>query len=98
MSRASHLQDKLGVPFLQMHNNFGPKDFDRVKAFVKNWHYDIPLAIEFRKTDWYNDAKISSPGCSFVICRRFQKTGTFPTGSGGTLSGFRRHVPENNNR
>ncbi len=60
VSRASHLQDKLGVPFLQMHNNFGPKDFDRVKAFVENWHYDIPLAIEFRKTDWYNDAKISA--------------------------------------
>ncbi|MGI8410337.1 MAG: DUF72 domain-containing protein, partial [Pyrinomonadaceae bacterium] len=60
VSRASNLQDKLGVPFLQMHNNFGPKDFDRVKAFVENWHYDIPLAIEFRKTDWYNDAKISA--------------------------------------
>ena len=60
VNNASHLEDKLGVPFLQMHNNFGPKDFDRVKAFVKNWHYDIPLAIEFRKTDWYNDAKISA--------------------------------------
>src|ERR1041384_282703 len=23
----SHLQEKLGMPFLQMHNNFGPKDF-----------------------------------------------------------------------
>ena len=60
VNNASHLEDKLGVPFLQMHNNFGPKDFDRVKAFVKNWQYDIPLAIEFRKSDWYNDAEISA--------------------------------------
>ena len=56
----SCLKEKLGVPFLQMHNNFGPKDFDRVKAFVENWKYDIPLAIEFRKTDWYNEPAVSS--------------------------------------
>lgn len=60
VSRASLLQDKLGVPFLQMHNNFGPKDFDRVKAFVNNWNYDVPLAIEFRHTDWYNDPEVSA--------------------------------------
>ncbi len=60
VENASHLQEKLGVPFLQMHNNFGPKDFDRVKAFVENWKYDIPLAVEFRKTDWYNDEEVST--------------------------------------
>lgn len=60
VENASHLLEKLGVPFLQMHNNFGPKDFDRVQAFVENWKYDVPLAIEFRKTDWYNDAEVSS--------------------------------------
>jgi uncharacterized protein YecE (DUF72 family) len=43
-----------------MHNNFGPKDFDRVKNFVTNWKYDIPLAVEFRKTDWYCDAEVSA--------------------------------------
>lgn len=59
VTNASHLQEKLGMPFLQMHNNFGPKDFDRVKAFVDNWKYDIPLAMEFRKTDWYNDPEVS---------------------------------------
>jgi uncharacterized protein YecE (DUF72 family) len=56
----SHLQEKMGVPFLQMHNNFGPKDFDRVKAFVDHWKYDIPLALEFRHTDWYNNAEVST--------------------------------------
>ena len=56
----SHLQEKLGMPFLQMHNNFGPKDFDRVQEFVANWQYDIPLAMEFRHTDWYNDPTVST--------------------------------------
>lgn len=51
----SHLQEKLAMPFLQMHNNFSPKDFDRVAAFVENWTYDVPLAFEFRHTGWYND-------------------------------------------
>jgi uncharacterized protein YecE (DUF72 family) len=59
VDHVSHLEKKLGMPFLQMHNNFAPKDFDRVKAFVDHWKFDIPLAMEFRHTDWYNDPKVS---------------------------------------
>ena len=55
-----HLREKLGMTFLQLHDNFGTKDFDRVVEFVENWTYDVPLAIEFRHTDWYNDKKVSS--------------------------------------
>lgn len=55
-----HLREKLGMPFLQLHDNFGPKDFDRVVTFVENWTDAVPLAIEFRHTDWYNDAAVSS--------------------------------------
>src|SRR5215470_2908353 len=32
----SHLRETLGMPFLQMHNNFGPKDIERVQAFAEN--------------------------------------------------------------
>ncbi|HKX83246.1 MAG TPA: DUF72 domain-containing protein [Pyrinomonadaceae bacterium] len=61
VENTSQLKEKLGMPFLQMHNNFGPKDFDRVEAFAKNWkQYKVPLAMEFRKTDWYNDDDVSS--------------------------------------
>ncbi len=60
VTNMSHLKEKLGMPFLQMHNNFGPKDFDRVRAFIDNWQYDISLAVEFRQTDWYNDPAVSS--------------------------------------
>lgn len=56
---ASNLKEKLGTVFLQMHSNFAPKDFDRVITFVENWPKAIPLAIEFRHSDWYNDKAIA---------------------------------------
>lgn len=56
---AINLKEKLGTVFLQMHTNFAPKDFDRVEAFVKTWPTEIPLAIEFRHTDWYNDRSVA---------------------------------------
>lgn len=54
-----HLKEKLGTAFLQMHNNFAPKDFDRVVRFIEFWPKEIPLAVEFRHTDWYNNDKIA---------------------------------------
>lgn len=59
VANMSHLHEKLGMPFLQLKDDFGRKDFDRVVAFVENWTYEVPLAIEFRHTDWYNDAAVS---------------------------------------
>jgi uncharacterized protein YecE (DUF72 family) len=56
---ASHLKEKLGTVFLQMHSNFTTKDFDKVVAFAENWPKSIPLAMEFRHTDWYNDKVVS---------------------------------------
>ncbi|WP_179334849.1 DUF72 domain-containing protein [Winogradskyella costae] len=56
---AINLREKLGCVFLQMHNNFAPKDFDRVVNFAQSWPKEIPLAIEFRHTDWYNDKAIA---------------------------------------
>ncbi|HEX9827143.1 MAG TPA: DUF72 domain-containing protein [Flavobacteriaceae bacterium] len=57
---ASNLKEKLGTIFLQMHNNFAPKDFDRVVRFAENWPHEIPLAIEFRHTDWYTNETVSN--------------------------------------
>ena len=56
---AANLKEKLGTIFLQMHSNFAPKDFDRVVNFIETWPKEVPLAVEFRHTDWYNDAKVS---------------------------------------
>lgn len=56
---AINLKEKLGCVFLQMHSNFAPKDFNRVVNFAESWPKEVPLAIEFRHTDWYNDASVS---------------------------------------
>jgi len=55
-----YLDQKLGGVFLQMMANFSPKDFDRVVNFIEYWPKDIPLAVEFRHTDWYNNAEIAN--------------------------------------
>lgn len=59
LNNASNLKEKLGTIFLQMHNNFAPKDFDKVVDFVESWPKEFPLAIEFRHTDWYNDKNVA---------------------------------------
>lgn len=59
LNNASNLQEKLGTIFLQMHNNYAPKDFNKVVGFVENWPKEMPLAIEFRHTDWYNDKDVA---------------------------------------
>lgn len=45
--------DQLGMVFLQLHDNFKPKDYDRVEKFVKSWPKEIPLAIELRSAEWF---------------------------------------------
>ena len=48
--------EQLGMLFLQLHDNFGPKaeNFNRLKAFMDQFPEDLPLAIELRHTDWFN--------------------------------------------
>ncbi len=53
------LKEKLGTIFLQMHNNFHPKNFDRVDNFVNNWPSEVPIALEFRHTGWFNDPAVA---------------------------------------
>ncbi|GBL35560.1 hypothetical protein EMGBS15_11550 [Filimonas sp.] len=47
------------MPFLQMIQNFSPKDIDRVRTFIDYWPKNFPLAVEFRHTDWYNKPEIA---------------------------------------
>ncbi|TBW29119.1 DUF72 domain-containing protein [Gramella sp. KN1008] len=49
------LKDKLGMCFLQLRDDFGPKNMDRVEAFFKHWPREIPLSAEFRHADWYKN-------------------------------------------
>jgi len=60
LSNAIALKEKLGTIFLQMHSNFAPKNFDRVIQFIEKWPKEIRLAVEFRHTDWFNNATVAN--------------------------------------
>lgn len=53
-------ENKLGMIFLQLRDDFKPKDLDRVQQFLKAWPKDLPLAIELRQTDWFNDEAVAN--------------------------------------
>lgn len=54
-----HFDNKLGISFLQLHDNFKPKDFDRLKKFIKEYPKDVPLAVELRNKEWFTGEKES---------------------------------------
>ena len=53
-------EKKLGMTFLQMHDNFKPKDMDRLEKFVKEFPKAVPLAIELRNAEWFEDKKAAA--------------------------------------
>lgn len=55
----SNFEDKLGMVFLQLHDNFKYKNYDRLVSFIENFPKAIPLAVELRNTEWFNDQAVS---------------------------------------
>jgi uncharacterized protein YecE (DUF72 family) len=55
----SNFEDKLGMVFLQLHDNFKYKNYDRLVSFIENFPKAIPLAVELRNTEWFNDKAVS---------------------------------------
>ncbi len=51
--------EKLGMIFLQLRDDFKPKDMDRIRDFLEAWPKELPLAIELRHTDWFNNEAVS---------------------------------------
>lgn len=62
----SHFKEKLGTIFLQMNENYGPKNFDDLIKFIQQWPKDLPLSVELRHKDWYEDKAISDELCSLL--------------------------------
>ncbi|TYP99200.1 uncharacterized protein YecE (DUF72 family) [Tenacibaculum adriaticum] len=56
---ALRLEEKLGTIFLQLHSNFGPKNFDKLQNFVESWPKEVSLSVECRHTDWFTDDSVS---------------------------------------
>lgn len=53
------LEEKLGMMFMQLHENFGPKDWNHLESYLQSWPEGVPLAVEVRHTDWLNDREVS---------------------------------------
>lgn len=62
----SHFEEKLGMCFLQLHENFGIKNFDKLQIFVENFPKVIPLAVEVRSKDWFSDKTLWNEYCELL--------------------------------
>ena len=58
-----NFDEKLGMVFLQLHNNFKPKDFERLEKFIQDWPKEVPLAVELRNEEWFSDEEIFNKTC-----------------------------------
>jgi uncharacterized protein YecE (DUF72 family) len=45
--------DKLGPLFLQLSDNFTPKSFPELKAYLEQLPKDVPVFVELRHKEWY---------------------------------------------
>lgn len=48
---------KLGPAFMQLHDNFGPKNFDTLATYLRSLPDDLDLFIEVRNKEWYAPAE-----------------------------------------
>lgn len=69
-SNVSAFEKHLGMAFLQVHDNFSPKNKDRIAGFMDVWSWDIPLAVELRNTEWFNDAE--EAGWLYSLFEKYQ--------------------------
>ncbi len=54
----SNFQEKLGSAFLQLHDNFKPKDFVKLEAALRMFPKDFPLAVEVRNAEWFENVML----------------------------------------
>lgn len=62
----SNFEDRLGMAFLQLHDNFKPKDFDRLEKVLTEFPKGIPLGVEVRNTEWFADNAILNDYCNLL--------------------------------
>lgn len=56
---AAGLDSGMGLPLLQMPENFAPKSFENLQPFVETVAPTHPIAIELRHEGWYSDPQIT---------------------------------------
>lgn len=59
-------EEQLGTLFLQVHENFHPKDIERLEYFIKRFPKAFPLAVEVRNEEWFSDSVIFNQYCRLL--------------------------------
>lgn len=62
----SNFEEKLGMAFLQLHENFEPKDFDKLKKVIEEFPKGIRLGIEVRNKEWFSNLEIQNKFCELL--------------------------------
>ena len=62
----SNFDKKLGMAFLQLRDDFKPKDFDRIKKVLEDFPKGVPLGIEVRNNEWFDKAEIQDQFCQLL--------------------------------
>lgn len=59
-------EQQLGCVFLQLHDNFQPKNMDRLEGFIADFPRAFPLAVEVRNKAWFNDPAVFDAYCKVL--------------------------------
>ena len=59
-------EEKLGMIFLQLHDNFKPKDFQRLEGFISSFPKGFPLALEVRNQEWFTNTEVFLMLCNLL--------------------------------
>lgn len=62
----SNFEEKLGMAFLQLHDNFKPKDFERLKKVIEDFPKGVPLGVEVRNNEWFGDSQAQEDFCQLL--------------------------------
>lgn len=62
----ANFEKQLGMVFLQLHDNFSPKEFEKLKIFAEQFPKGIPLAIEVRNKTWFEDKVLFDEYCQLL--------------------------------
>ncbi len=62
----AHLEEKLGMVFLQLNEQFSPNEFNKLKEFLEYFPQVIPLAVEVRNEKWFSDSKAWDDFCTLL--------------------------------
>jgi uncharacterized protein YecE (DUF72 family) len=55
----SGFEKKLGTSFIQLGDNFSPRQMDSVISYLENLPKDFDVALELRNPEWFSDERVS---------------------------------------